>query len=147
MVRRTIESLQPKELESGLSLASAAMGYSVKFKMEEFLRFYGQVADKSKMSDFSQKTLINIDSILANSVRIGSSNSIYDPANPIHGKSASYSVISDKIHFESRFVGFENVNRGFVVCVIVSGSEIGYGSQVSAALARQVLTSLREIPE
>jgi hypothetical protein len=147
MVRRTIESLQPKELESGISLATAAVGYSVKWEFEKLMRFYGQVAEKSKKSEFSQRTLTYIDTFLANSVRIGSSNSIYDPKNPIHGKSATYSVISDKIQYESRFVGFENNNRRFVVGVIMSGDEISYGSQASAALARKVLLSLSEIPE
>ena len=105
--------------------------------------FYGEVADKKLTSEFSEHTLIEVDTILANTVRVGSCQAIYNRKSPIHGKSATTPRFNNGLSYDSRFIGFENSNRRFLVYVIVSGRELNYGSQSSAKIGARVLKQLR----
>ena len=142
-VRKILNSLQPKEMQSGVSSSYAALGYNLKFNTKQLMGFYGEVADKKSTSEFSEHTLVEIDTILANTVRVGSCRGIYNWKSPIHGKSATTPSFKDVISYDSRFIGFENLNRRFVVYVIVSGRETNCGSQLSAKIASDVLQKLR----
>ncbi len=142
-VQKILEVLQPKLMKSGVSSAYAALGYNVKYNTEKLMHFYGAIADKKVHSDFSISTLSKIDTMLANSVRVGVCHSIYNYKRPIHGVSATTPRFSDGIIFDSRFIGFENLNRRFLVYVQVSGREIAYGSQLSAKIALKVLEQVK----
>jgi cell division protein FtsI/penicillin-binding protein 2 len=142
-VREILDSLQPKEIQSGVSSAYAALGYNIKFNTKQLMDFYGEVANKKLTSEFSENTLIEVDTILANIVRVGSCKAIDNRKNPIHGKSATTPRFNNGLSYDSRFIGFENSNRRFVVYVIVSGRELNYGSQSSAKIGTRVLKQLR----